>query len=137
MSRMPISPKLRYQIFKRDKFTCRYCGAKAPKIALELDHIVPVSRGGDNDPMNLITACQQCNRGKADDLPYNVKETFTYKGAEIPKYIEKKTKRVQLVLQPSLYKRMQKAAKHQKISFNELAHQVFEKYATDSEEDKA
>mgnify|MGYP002512584094 CR=1 FL=1 len=126
MSRAMISPKTRYQIFKRDKFMCRYCGAKAPEVALEIDHIIPVSRGGDNDFSNLITACQQCNRGKSNDLPYSE--------APIPPiYIEKKTQRVQLILQPSLYKRMQKAAKQQKVSFNELVHQVFEKYLSERE----
>lgn len=128
MSRLQVSPKQRYQIFKRDKFTCRYCGAKAPEVSLELDHIIPVSRGGDNDPMNLITACQQCNRGKSDDLPYSIQQTFVYDDKEIPLYIEKKTQRVQLVLQPSLYKRAQKAAKKQKISFNEMVHQILDNY---------
>lgn len=61
---MPISKSLRFDIFRRDKFTCQYCGRRPPDVVLEVDHIAPVSRGGDDDPSNLITSCYECNRGK-------------------------------------------------------------------------
>lgn len=60
------SKKLRFEIFKRDKFTCRYCGGKSPSVILEVDHIVPRSSGGNDDQMNLVTSCFSCNRGKSD-----------------------------------------------------------------------
>ena len=63
--RKSVSKKLRFEIFKRDSFTCQYCGNTPPKIVLELDHITPVCEGGDNSEDNLITACFDCNRGKA------------------------------------------------------------------------
>lgn len=66
MDRKPISNKLRFEILKRDSFTCQYCGRKAPDVELEIDHIVPVARGGCNDIDNLITACHECNMGKRD-----------------------------------------------------------------------
>jgi len=62
--RKPIPKKLRFEVFKRDKFTCQYCGAKAPDVILHVDHIVPVAEGGDNDMLNLVTACRDCNLGK-------------------------------------------------------------------------
>lgn len=62
--RKPISKKLRFEIFKRDKFTCQYCGKMAPDVVLEVDHIKPVCKGGTNDELNLITSCFECNRGK-------------------------------------------------------------------------
>ena len=62
--RKPISKKLRFEVFKRDSFTCQYCGRKAPDVILEVDHIKPVAEGGKNDILNLITSCQECNRGK-------------------------------------------------------------------------
>lgn len=62
--RKTISKSLRFEVFKRDAFTCQYCGSMAPDIVLEVDHINPVCRGGDNDIMNLITSCFDCNRGK-------------------------------------------------------------------------
>lgn len=62
--RKPITKKLRFEVFKRDSFTCQYCGRMAPDVILEVDHINPVANGGENEIMNLITACFDCNRGK-------------------------------------------------------------------------
>lgn len=62
--RKPINKKIRFEVFKRDSFTCQYCGRTAPDVVLEVDHINPVKSGGTNDIMNLITSCFDCNRGK-------------------------------------------------------------------------
>ena len=62
---MPVSPRLRFEIFKRDEFTCRSCGHKSPEVVLEVDHIVPVAEGGTDNPINLATSCWECNRGKS------------------------------------------------------------------------
>lgn len=64
--RKSLSVKLRFEVFKRDSFTCQYCGNKAPEIILEVDHINPVAKGGKNEILNLITSCFSCNRGKSD-----------------------------------------------------------------------
>lgn len=66
--RKPISKKLRFEVFKRDKFQCQYCGKSAPDVVLQCDHISPVSKGGGNDILNLITSCRDCNQGKSDRL---------------------------------------------------------------------
>lgn len=63
---MPVSQKLRFEVFKRDNFTCQYCGNHPPEIILECDHIQPVSKGGKDDINNLITSCFDCNRGKSN-----------------------------------------------------------------------
>ena len=64
-----IARKLRFDVFNRDDFTCQYCG-RTPKngIILHVDHIKPVSRGGKSNMKNLITACEDCNRGKNDTI---------------------------------------------------------------------
>jgi hypothetical protein len=62
--RQPVSKKTRFEVFKRDMFTCQYCGAKAPEVVLHADHINPVANGGDSGIMNLVTACAACNGGK-------------------------------------------------------------------------
>lgn len=64
--RQGISPSLRWSIFARDGFTCRYCGAQAGQEGVELaaDHVVSVAEGGAHTYDNLITACQKCNGGK-------------------------------------------------------------------------
>lgn len=64
--RVAISKSIRFEVFKRDKFTCQYCGRKAPDIVLNVDHIEPVAKGGNNEIMNLITSCFDCNNGKRD-----------------------------------------------------------------------
>jgi hypothetical protein len=61
---MAISVRARFEVFKRDEFTCQYCGKKSPEVVLEPDHIVPLCEGGSDDPINLRTACYECNRGK-------------------------------------------------------------------------
>ncbi len=66
--RKGITKKLRIEIFKRDSFKCRYCGKSAPEVALHLDHVNPVAKGGGNDPLNLITSCEACNQGKSATL---------------------------------------------------------------------
>lgn len=64
MKRKAIGKKTRFEVFKRDKFSCQYCGAKAPDATLVIDHINPVAKGGDNEILNLITSCDGCNSGK-------------------------------------------------------------------------
>lgn len=66
--RDPVSKSVRFEVFKRDSFTCQYCGRKAPEVVLECDHIDPVANGGSSAVMNLITACFDCNRGKGPRL---------------------------------------------------------------------
>ena len=57
----------RKNIFKRDKWTCQYCGfrSKNPK-TLTIDHVTPKSRGGDSSWTNLVTACPSCNMKKGN-----------------------------------------------------------------------
>lgn len=64
MSREQLSKKTRFEVFKRDSFTCQYCGESAPNVVLHVDHIKPVSDGGENELFNLITSCANCNLGK-------------------------------------------------------------------------
>lgn len=62
--RKALSKKTRFEVFKRDGFTCQYCGRSSPDVILEVDHINPVKHGGKNELLNLITSCVDCNRGK-------------------------------------------------------------------------
>jgi HNH endonuclease len=61
-----IAPQLRFRVFQRDGYKCQYCG-RTPQTGarLEIDHVIPVSQGGPTNIDNLITACFDCNRGKA------------------------------------------------------------------------
>lgn len=62
---MSISTRTRFEVFKRDRFVCAYCGRTPPEALLHVDHIHPVALGGTDDLANLITACSTCNLGKS------------------------------------------------------------------------
>ena len=70
------SKKIRFDVFKRDNFTCQYCGRTPPAVVLELDHVIPKAKGGADSIDNYITACFDCNRGKRnhtlDTIPSGV-----------------------------------------------------------------
>lgn len=66
--RSKMTPKLRYEVMKRDGFRCAICGVSSCDGAvLEVDHILPVSKGGKTVESNLQTLCRECNRGKGVD----------------------------------------------------------------------
>lgn len=81
--RRDISTRLRFTVFKRDAFTCQYCGRRPPDVTLECDHIVPVSMGGANDIHNLVTACFDCNRGKGAEPLEIVPQSLEERAAEM------------------------------------------------------
>lgn len=68
MERKKLPKSVRFEVLKRDSFTCQYCGREAPDVILEIDHIIPVSKGGDDSIMNLVTSCRDCNRGKSNKM---------------------------------------------------------------------
>jgi len=77
--RKALSKKIRFEVFKRDHFSCSYCGQSPPSVVLECDHIDPVSKGGSNEIDNLTTACFNCNRGKSDRLLESIPKTVEEK----------------------------------------------------------
>jgi hypothetical protein len=64
-----IPKSLRYAVLERDGFACRSCGATN---CLEIDHIIPRSKGGPSVESNLQTLCADCNRGKGAMLPAGI-----------------------------------------------------------------
>lgn len=66
---MAISKRLRFEILRRDGHACRYCGEKAPKVKITVDHVVPKALGGTDEPTNLVAACGPCNSGKSSGSP--------------------------------------------------------------------
>jgi 5-methylcytosine-specific restriction endonuclease McrA len=67
--RREASGMKRMRIYMRDKYRCQYCGMRKSVNDLTLDHILPRSRGGDNSPVNIVTACVSCNNRKSDRTP--------------------------------------------------------------------
>lgn len=66
MNRVPLTNKA---LFRRDQNLCAYCGHEFSHTDLSRDHIKPVSKGGPNIWMNVVTACHSCNKHKDDRTP--------------------------------------------------------------------
>ena len=66
----------RNRIYKRDGHQCVYCGSNRH---LTIDHVIPKSRGGSNDWMNLVTCCNKCNVYKSDRTPEEANMTLKKK----------------------------------------------------------
>ena len=63
VERGKVTNKLRFSIYERDNYKCKYCGSEEN---LEIDHIVPISKGGKSIPSNLQTLCHECNTKKGN-----------------------------------------------------------------------
>jgi 5-methylcytosine-specific restriction endonuclease McrA len=59
----------RLNIFLRDRNTCQYCGRTLPRRELNIDHVVPRSRGGTSTWENVVCSCLECNRQKGGKTP--------------------------------------------------------------------
>ena len=71
IQRSLMTPELRQQILRRDNWTCQRCGNsiyREPNLLLEVDHIIPISKGGKTISSNLQTLCWKCNRSKSDNI---------------------------------------------------------------------
>lgn len=69
VERSKMSESLRYDVFKRDNFKCSICGMSAKDgVKLQVDHIIPISKGGKTEIENLQTLCSRCNIGKSNKL---------------------------------------------------------------------
>lgn len=59
-----VTPKIRWEILRRDNFRCVTCGVTSKDTKLQIDHIKPIWAGGKSTPYNLRTLCWECNIGK-------------------------------------------------------------------------
>ncbi len=66
----------RRNLFKRDRFTCQYCGRQPGTEELTIDHVQPRSRGGTSTWENCVLACLECNALKADRTPHEARMTL-------------------------------------------------------------
>jgi hypothetical protein len=87
--RVAIPKGMRFEVFKRDCFTCQYCGKKAPDVVLHCDHIKAVADSGTTDLLNLITACMACNLGKSD-VPLDDSTTINKQRAQLEELQERR-----------------------------------------------
>ena len=71
----------RSNVFSRDNYVCQYCEKKFPKNDLTLDHVIPISKGGDTSWENVTTSCKGCNnkKGNSDLKPLTTPKKPTLK----------------------------------------------------------
>ena len=69
LRRRPVVQFTRANIYARDDFRCQYCGNEFEPEDLTFDHVVPVAHGGTRGWTNIVTACEPCNRKKANRTP--------------------------------------------------------------------
>lgn len=70
VERGKVSNAMRFSIYKRDGYRCRMCGISDRFANLEVDHIIPISKGGKSTYDNLQTLCHRCNVQKGNSMPY-------------------------------------------------------------------
>jgi len=63
----------RFNIYARDNNTCQYCARRLPRTELNLDHVIPRSRGGMSTWENVVCSCHICNRRKGGQTPEEAK----------------------------------------------------------------
>jgi 5-methylcytosine-specific restriction endonuclease McrA len=85
-------------IFERDNFTCYICGKKFDKKQLEVDHVFPLSKGGDNSFNNLGTTCISCNRSKHNSI-YKIEEKrdFSKHINKLNEMLKEKDKQIEML----------------------------------------
>jgi 5-methylcytosine-specific restriction endonuclease McrA len=68
IKRIGLATCTRKNVLMRDKFQCQYCGIQCRPSVVTIDHVIPRSKGGDSTWINLVAACQPCNRRKGNKL---------------------------------------------------------------------
>ena len=68
VERGKVSNKMRFSIYQRDGYRCRKCGVSQKRAILEIDHIIPIAKGGKSTYNNLQTLCHRCNVEKGDTV---------------------------------------------------------------------
>ena len=73
-----VPPLNNRELFHRDRQLCAYCGEHHSSSALTRDHVVPVSQGGRDVWMNVVTACRPCNQRKSNRTPEQAHMALLY-----------------------------------------------------------
>ncbi len=77
-SLMQVPPLNNRELFHRDRHLCGYCGGIFSGLRLTRDHITPVSQGGRDTWMNVVTACRSCNQRKSGRTPEQASMQLLY-----------------------------------------------------------
>jgi 5-methylcytosine-specific restriction enzyme A len=75
--RIPIPLEVRKYVHNRDNYQCQSCGKNFQETTLNIDHIIPLAKGGSNDISNLQTLCIKCNQKKKANLDSRFRRYFS------------------------------------------------------------
>ncbi len=132
-----IPNELRRAVFERDNYTCQYCGCSGNEADLEIEHIIPISKGGNDDIRNLATACKTCNRtkgarilttGELQQIADKINSSLDYLmslASEEPE-AEKKSEKLMLYLTPEMIARIRIWCDIKGISINSFITDLIE-----------
>lgn len=76
--------KVKDDVLRRDNYTCQFCGRKCAADELTVDHLIPMARGGLDEPVNYVACCEPCNQRKADIPLEQFAQTVNVKVEELP-----------------------------------------------------
>jgi 5-methylcytosine-specific restriction endonuclease McrA len=74
----PTPPLSNRELFHRDRHICAYCAREFSSQKLTRDHVLPVSQGGRDTWMNVVTACRHCNQTKSGRTPEQARMELVY-----------------------------------------------------------
>ncbi|MGL5806094.1 MAG: HNH endonuclease [Xenococcaceae cyanobacterium] len=74
--RIPIPPEVKKYVLERNKYQCQSCGRCDRETKLQIDHIIPLAKGGSNDISNLQTLCSHCNQKKKNHFDSRFRRYF-------------------------------------------------------------
>ncbi|TXG79284.1 MAG: HNH endonuclease [Thermomicrobiales bacterium] len=77
-SMFQVPPLNNRELFHRDRHICAYCGNEFSGSRLTRDHVRPVSQGGRDTWMNVVTACRPCNQSKSGRTPEQARMMLLY-----------------------------------------------------------
>jgi hypothetical protein len=84
IGRGKIPKEMRQRIFERDGYTCQFCDRVFVAEDLTIDHLVPISKGGLDEPTNYVTCCRPCNEAKAASPLVEFSQRINVRLEELP-----------------------------------------------------
>ncbi|PSN12960.1 HNH endonuclease [filamentous cyanobacterium CCT1] len=75
--RISIPRSVREYVLNRDNYQCKSCGKKGSEVKLQIDHILPLAKGGVNDISNFQTLCKSCNQRKSAKIDNRFRQDYT------------------------------------------------------------
>ncbi len=121
---LSMNNSIRFAILERDNFTCQYCGKGAPEVKLDVDHVIPHSKGGKDESTNLVTACKLCNLHKGNK---DIRPLVLPKRIQLPKQKTESYKGKCIKMHEDTWEKFKEARRKSGLSWNQFILSLIEK----------